>query len=381
LSPSKINDLQCPYRFRSLHVQGEERTGAEATALALGSLAHEVAADYVRHLRSQKMTQHPEALRHYAQKAWAGRSHSVPQSSLDDFQMFMDHLAEVAFDPLTIVNAEERLIFTDDWLTCAWDAEEAAWGGMIDVLGFEGTGADASAYAIDWTTASISGQFAAKKDLQLRMYGLLIHKAYKVDDVHITTKSLRTGATRDVDLGADEHAETEERIRGEAERLGRLLEMDQRMTWPAIPNAQCGICVLRCPAYAASKSEDFPLRLDSVEEARGALRTLTILDSKRKRLAELLKLWCAFQGEVEASGMVAGMWPRETVTFPTEETAAILAAAGLDHWSALKVDKRALQKITKKSEETRLEVMSHSVTKTADRFGVKAAGIDDPEEE
>jgi len=380
LSPSKIQDLQCPHRYRALHIIGTPPEESAAVALALGSLAHEVAAVYVIHLQVTRATSHPDALRQFAMERWASRPHSIPESCFDDFSLFMDNLEGVILDPLTIAGAEVRFSFTDDWKPCDWTAPAASWGGMIDVLGIDGVGANARAYAIDWTTAAISGVFAAKKDLQLRMYGLLLSKAFNIEEVHITTKSLRTGATRDVDLDGDDHIETEKRIRGEADRLSHLIEMDPRLSWPATPSTQCGICSLACPAYEASMEHDAPLRFNSESEAEQGLRSFVILDEKRKAWASAIKAWVAFHGEIEAGGMSAAMRPRDTVSFETEGVAAELAEAGLDHWSALKVDKRALARLTKKSPEVREAVMRLSNTKTTDRFGVKAAGMDEAEE-
>lgn len=379
LSPSKIETLQCPHRYRELYVLGNKPPGAEAIELAVGTLVHEVAANYVKELRDTKRQTDHAVLETIAATAWAQRPHRIPAGKYDDWALFMNNLQEFIADPETLIDAELRLAFNDQWEDRAWTDDDVAFGGMIDMAGIRGTGENAVAYARDWTTAAISGQFAAKKDYQLRFYGLLLSRAYHIDSVHITTHSLRTGATREVDLDGFDHDETERRIRGERARLEALLESDPRFAWPAIPNSQCGICQLACPEYEQSRLQDVPLRFDTADQARMALNTLTVLDSRRKALTTALKGYVTFHGAVESNGMEAAMRPRESRSYPIQQVVGVITGENQDPWAVLKLDRTKFK--AKKYNPARDAVEQLAVVKIGDRFGVKAAGVDDQDEE
>lgn len=379
LSPFKIETLQCPHRYRDLYVIGNEPQGAEAVALALGSLAHEVAATYVNHLAKQKSATDIDWLAELAHDAWRDRPHRIPESMFQDYTVFTHTLANYVFDT-DLVEAEARIAFNQHWDVVTWHDPDVAFAGMLDVVGvrYQG-GAPVSAYAIDWTTAAISGQFAAKKDLQLRFYGLLLARLFDIHDVHITTKSLRTGATREVDLDSADHEQTEARIRDERARLLRLLETEKDFDWPAVPNSQCGICQIPCPEVNFAEQGDVPLRLESLESAQDALRRLTLIDSRRKGIMAALKGYCTFYGAVEAGGMEAAMRPRAAYSYPTSQV--MLSLEPDDSAQVLKVDRTVLNRLAKKQPDIFGAVAELAKVKTSDRFGVKAAALDDAEDE
>lgn len=381
LSPSKIETLQCPHRYRQLYVLGQEPPALEAVELAVGTLIHEVAAMYVSHLRDRKRQTDHAALQAYADAAWEHRPHRIPEQHRADFFGFVGVLEQQVFEPETILEAEHRVTFAEDWTTIAWGDQLAAWGGMVDVVGVRGAGEDAEIYAIDWTTAAISGAFGVKKNLQLRMYAMLLGREYGIERVTISARSLRTGAEQTMTLDAADHAETFERLTRERERLAELLDLDPRFPWPAVPNSQCGICLLKCPIYEESLKGDLPLRLENREDAASALQQVVLLDAKRKGLMAILKAYAAFHGPVESGGMEAASRPIEKRDYPTARVAELLRAGGIDPYLVLKLDRKALTSQTKKDKDLRADVEALAKITIGERFGVKALKLEEEGDE
>lgn len=381
LSPSKIQTLQCPHRYLQIYVKNADPVGVEAEELALGQLVHEVAAVYVNHLAANNRQTDLDALAAYADAAWAGRPFRVHDAARPSFELFIDNLGNVVFDPQAIVETELRFAFDKHWKVRTWASDEVAWGGIVDVLSIHGSGADSTASAIDWTTAAISGVFGLKKDLQLRHYGLLIYKAYGIAKVKIETISLRTGSRKVVELDENDHAETERRLNDERARLERFMALDERFPWPASPGVECGICQLACPAYDRSKLGEVPIRFQTVEEARGALAEVIAIERRVDALKDRLKAWTGFHGAVEVGGIEALMKPQEKRTYPVKEVFTQLVDADRDPWKVLSITKTTLNRELKKDPELLKAVNALATVKTGERFTIKKIGLEDGGEE
>jgi len=374
LSPSKLAALACPYRFRALYLLDEQ--DPKDHMLLVGSLVHEVAGAYMERLRETRRGTDLDFLHAVAEHHWRHRDHAIPEEAFEDFGLFVARLGEYIAKPEAIVDIEYALAFREDWTGCEWEDPEAAWGGMIDVWSIEGKGQDARAIVEDWTTASLAGVFGHRKDLQTRQYGLLIHKATRIDNVEVKVRSLRTGAVRELSLGPEDHEQTERRLVHERERLVALIALDDPSAWPAVPGHQCGICNLHCPAIDAMPSE-LPMKCGSAEQAEEALGRLILLDRVRRAHTKALRGWIQFRGPVHAPGKVAEFRPGESRLWDLPAVLEVLQEHGIQPGEVLNVDARRIKKLSK---EARRALDQHVTKGVKEKFGVYSTEGDDEEE-
>lgn len=378
LSPTKIQTLDCPRRFRALYIdQVDEGTAPE---LALGSLVHEVAASYVRLLRDQRRASSEYDLGEIVKAAWTGRDPDVSAEMYPDFIRFCRELLNWIPDPDTIVDAEQDLAVTEDWKPIGFSDIGAAFRGILDVIQIVKGEHGARILVRDWTTGALGGSIEGKKDLQLRHYGLLAACTYGVGEVEVTMHSLRTGASVTVELKEGDHEETRARLLAERTRLGGMLE-DASFAWDPAPGTACGICRLSCPAAGQALAAGAPLRAESPGHARDLLAQVVILDEFRKRLMKPLRGFASQHGAIENNGMVYEARPTVSRTYPMGETAVVLEAAGIPSGAVLKVDGKLLKKAIGKNRELAEAVAALEIRKTSERFSVHKAGPPDEDEE
>lgn len=376
LSPSKIATLSCPHRYNQLYVLGNRPAGPEGQALALGSLVHEVAACYARHLRDEKRNVDLNALQQYATAAWNLRPETVPVECWKEYELFIRQLGRVEIDGKAIVQAEYGMAFDLDWKPVDWSSDDVAYGGIIDLLMLSENEDGPYAHAIDWTTAAVSGVFGAKKDLQLRIYALYIAKLTGVARVWIETISLRTGARLGLMLGPDDHDATEKRMKEERARLVRLLHANNE--WPAVPGVECGLCTLACPLAMQIQTEA-PLRIIGPEHALDVLGRYILLEKTRKDYARVLKAYTGIHGAVELNGLAYGPFGAPTRTYGTADVLRVLKQYGIDPAEFLVVDKRKLGKLAKIDAMASASMEAIAKKTVRESFSLKSVGL--PEDE
>lgn len=363
VSPSKLNDFACPYRFNLVHVKQVDE--AEEPVLLLGSLTHDVARDYFLHLKMAGLLSDHAALDEMARKQWDYRQYGLLEGYRAQFFGFIDVLRQYTIpEGDRILGVEARAAFDEEWNRVGWDDEAVAFGGILDLI----HGTPAKLTIVDWTTAALGGQFALKKDLQVRMYGLLAWRHTKVPAIACEVRSLRTGAVHTIELGPDDHIETEERIRGERDRIHALLAKGPKHEWPAVPCSQCAVCHLACP-YEADNTE--LIRITDARQAKQVHEELIRLEARKKELLGPLKAWVGVNGAVQSGGVEATFRTSNRYSYDTADVYQVM----LDHGyparlalDVLSVDRRKLTKCLKGNADLLLAVEALAKVKPQERF-------------
>jgi hypothetical protein len=371
LSPSRLQTLNCPHRFLELYMKGYREPDNQA--LAHGRLIHQVAALYFHHLKKEKLATDHTFLEVAADKAWEKRQDVIPDSASDDHETFINQLREVVIDPATIAGVEQRVSFHEDWEPAKWDDPMTAYRGVLDLCTVEGPKEEQFIHVRDWTTAALAGQFQAAKDLQLRIYALMMHKITKRDRIKVTVHSLRTGAEKSVELVGDEHIVTESRITLERKRLLAHLD-DPDYKWPAVPGAACSYCTLNCP-YEARYQDTIRLILGEGIDIHEFHKQLIFLESQRKKMVELLKGYVGQHGNVVTGDIEARFNLVERRSYSIGDLLITLQAAGIPDeqiYETFSVDKRKLKKLLKGNDELYDQVEEITTIQHTERFAPTA---------
>lgn len=363
LSPSRLETWTCPYRYQQLIVRGVKEP--DTAALEQGRAVHDVAANYVRHLVAAKLQTDHAQLDAIAGNVWAGRSAVLSEEHRPDFAGLVRELRGLVIEPELVLGTERQIAFADDWSSVEWYSQSAAWRSIFDLVETP----EGRLRITDWTTAAVSGAHGARKDLQLRFYGLMAWRAYSNPEVEIVLWSLRTGSRVVVELAEEDHHKTERRIRDERERIRKQLEI--RGDWPAIPGGQCGFCRLACPEVDRALSRGVPLRLETAEQAALAHQTFIVLDRQLSGLREALKSYVGVHGAIESSGRAATFRTQLGHDYDTPAVYDALRAAGFSHGeavAALSVDRSAVGKLCRGREDLWQAIQTLDHPKTQEKF-------------
>jgi ferredoxin len=377
VSPSKLRTFGCPYRYQQVYVLRKKEV--KTLPLALGSLIHDIAAEYFATCATFKDTSHSR-LDAIVSDKWFTRDTLIEQSSRDDLDLFVSNLRDYPIDPQRIAAMEQRLALTENLTITAWSATDVAYGGIMDLVTMEGQGLQIT----DWTTAAISGAHGNEKDFQLRFYGWLLYTyaglqpehsplLRRRNEIEVRTKSLRTGKEVCVQLTEGDHEKTWERIESERQRILTFIEDDG--PWDACAGSLCGICRLECPL---EQKEGAPMvRLLDEADASAAHQRLIIIEREAKALKALLKGYVGVHGSVVSNGIEARIDPTERVSYP--DTHAVLELLGRAGYSprdcddVTKIDRTALKKLLKKDGDTWAEVDELASVEISERFSAVAS--------
>lgn len=370
ISPSKISTASCPYRYWQVYVRGVNDS-SRSPALALGSLAHRVAE---RWFSDGDRTGHGswKRLEGIAEAEWANRHPMIDEDLRDDFDLFMDKLREVDIDHSHVAGVERRFAFDAEWQPVPWDSEQVVYGGMADLVTVRPVKGRMLMQIYDWTTATLSARFGAKKTFQLRFYAMLARQATYNEGklfegtIRVTARSLRTGAELTVDVPFEEHDQLVKSAELEAKRIAELADLNAPPD--AIPGSECGICLLRCP-FEVDEAER--VRIEDEKEALARHRELIWIEQNRSRLLSLLKSWVGRHGPVAQAGKVAEFRTSESLEWDPEELRTFLRERDYreDDWlGVLRVDRKALQRLLKGDKERLEEVEQLATRSTSERF-------------
>lgn len=346
LSPSKRSDACCPYRYQQIHVLGRSEPYVPMPLL-VGRLVHQLAEHYFEHLASTGQATDYEALDQAARSVWRRRPSEIPESEYGDFEQFTDTLRDFSVPPGYSVEAvESRLAFDDRGQPATWD--DCAYGGMLDLTMLKGR----HLLIVDWTTAALGGVFEAKKDEQLRFYGMLAWMKWKKPEITVETRSLRTGARRFVELEHGDHEAMWARLTRERERLLDALDDEYVASgsdWPAQPGHVCGICRLRCPLGESWESvHGSPVRIETQDQARKLHERLILLERQRSHIMKALKRYVGVHGLLDTNGVVARIQVQKRREYDTQEVYRRLLEADYNEreiLGILRVDRRKLNRV------------------------------------
>jgi len=367
VSPSKLRTFGCPYRYMKKYIKRTEEP--QVLPFAMGSLTHDIAAEYFSACASSGLTSNDRLYR-ITDDCWFKRDPLIEADSWDDVDMFVRTLAEYPIDPKAIVGVEQKLSLREDLTVTAWDTTDVAYGGIMDLVTAEGSGYQ----IVDWTTAALGGVHQRQKEFQLRFYGWLFYtylgltaENNRRNEIAVRTKSLRTGKEIEVQLTPDDHAKTWSRI--EIERRRIMERVDNDGPWEACAGSLCAICHLDCPLEKIEGAP--PVRIDDAKSAGEVHQRLILVDRERKLLTSLLKSYVGVHGSVESNGVEARIDSTEKHNYDVPGIIECLSASGWnerDIHAVLSVNRTKLKKACNKDEATWIACEAEDDPSFSERF-------------
>jgi hypothetical protein len=303
LSPSKVKDLECPFRFREVHLRGVKEI--PTPELLVGSLVHRVAAAYMDWLSENDESHDIGELEETIKRMWVNRDPRLGPDEWPEYRRMALNLQFRIMEGATIAGTETSIAFDKEWDSCPWESENARYGGIIDMHQVEGTGKDAMIVVTDWFCGGLGAEFESHKMMQLRFYAYLLFKKYGISKIRIVVDSLRMNSSRTVDLDHDDLVSVGEFIEAESEALAQRDPLFDD-NWPAQPCAICERCQLECPLLDTVECNLFRApKFNEETPLRTALDNAILAERYLKQAKKLLKNHVALHGPVVGEGMVA----------------------------------------------------------------------------
>lgn len=300
ISPSRLNILRCPARYKAEYIEGIDvhRPGWE-----LGGVFHEAAAEYVRHCSEHGGRDKTEGLtimhRHKA-------SAELPTDLIAEFErvfrQFLRHYKPVN-RPLGV---ELKLAADADGNLVNYDSEDAIVRGRVDVV--EET-RDARLQVVDWKTSYAP----IHREIQAKVYIYLAARAFRTyPDYRVRFYYPRLNEEYDLDYQDSDLEQIADEVEAAHRKLRGMVD-DPDYEWPARPSSLCYYCPVKseCPALSLARRYDAGAPLTSEDEARDAAERLVALDAERKDLRSALKDYCNFEGRVDAGDIEVGYFDQE----------------------------------------------------------------------
>lgn len=152
-------------------------------------------------------------------------------------------------------------------------------------------------------------------------------------------------------------------------------------TFPATPGPSCHFCTLQCPI--ADQQVTVPKRLD-IQQYHALGGWLLVAEKQLRAAKKLMKNACGVFGAATVNGMVWDNRPSTSVAYPLDAVMEVLKARGgmgAFEDPSLTISKSALAKLFKQFPQLETDLKPFAQEKTSYRFGAKAPGQDDGEEE
>lgn len=381
LSHSRLSDLSCPYRFRAIYVD-KTHTPSESQAMLIGSAVHAALARY--------------------------RTHCL-ESGVDSDVEFWDKLvAEAADDEVRKILISIR---KSNAITLARDCD---WWGVEMRMGFR-IDSDGHLQRCDWRDGACA--FRGIVDFAFRVGDTL----YVIDDktgqapdsadqilTYLALLLIHEPSLRPqyVEGGYWMHARhprylsvlsaSIDEVREKLDRLetwivDKIVEVNERTEWPAVPGTTCKWCEIQdCPARTAAiqahtDAVSPPTEIVTREDAVRAAQFINVIDGLVKNVRERLRAWVEENGPVQTPFGVAEIRRYEgwECTDPYA-LVRMLAGYGLpvsDVLRSMSISKTALEKLMKRSgKQAAIGIVLKSTGEPteSERFGIYKSTKDDP---
>jgi hypothetical protein len=238
-----------------------------------------------------------------------------------------------------------------------WDAPDAFIRGRLDLV----TVAGPRATVLDWKSGWLSED---EEGLRVAwapgLYAALLWAwAPRLEDVSVEYHYLRTGRVARVTLTRAEAAEALAFARALASRIAVALAVpDDPAAFPPRPSTACGTCpwVNRCPAGRAALEAMDEMPIADDPEARRLAGLLLAGEARVGRLRERLKQYLQDREPLPLDGLELGFFPTKG-RYDAEAVFRVATEAGLDPWTLLSADGRALAGLLRRQSELEAALM------------------------
>lgn len=276
----------------------------------------------------------------------------------------------------TIVGVEERVALDENGEPTTW--ENAAYGGILDLVQIEGTAGIVTDHKAQW---NIMSKDELDRHFQGTFYLVLLRKLYPfLRKFILNIYYARHGFTATTERTAEQLDACEQEIGIRVEAIKRWKNFDP------IPGDHCAICDGRfdCP-----KGQDLslvPAGVITAEQATSVAGRIRVMELVLKDLKKRLKEYCKENGDAAASPTWRfGFVQRSKVEFPAGAVVMKLMEQGIDPAPYQRMDAAQLKKFLKQLEHhdntSFQEVMSVASKKATTTFRGYKPGSEDEEDD
>lgn len=352
ISPSKIQQADCPYKFHKDYLTGDRPEDGPTTPvnLLVGKFVHAVLDFYTKALMNTKSVSDFTLFEEIFDKAWE-YNEWIPNSLHDEIKSDLTAYVETFVIDLQHTWRSEveialtwdglRLVSFDDpgaWLRCKLDRVEIYPDERMAVIR-------------DYKTARyIPSESKLKKNLQSIIYPFAMHKLNPYlekfrmvfDYVRWNKQVPLTYVLSNPQEGEIllEPDKIEKQLRGFTTRLQAKIDNPESM-WPAIRGELCAICNHDCPLVEAGLE---PCR--SIERAQEIAMQIEALSDKQKELRGMLQDYIKGTDQrVEVHNGHYAYMPSISVKYKVSDVVAYCMEHGMDLNKLLKFDSDKFNKL------------------------------------
>lgn len=379
LSHSAIELFEaCPARFKAERV--DKIKPLPQVHLASGSILHEVADRYFKHLVETKQRSDFAWIAEEGERVWRGRLSNyewriLPESMYEDYTgILLVIREECVIDPELVLGSETDLAFTDGWVRVPWDDPSAFFRGKLDRLALSG----------DWVADVWDLKTGRRIETdantpQTRRYGFMVKLILpEVKKVRAHLFYPRRRATYSADLDDAKLAGVGDAILRVSDQIEEMRASGQ---WPTSVSERCADCPVFYSCPEKRKAEGAAMVPETHEQAEDLVKRWVLLERAREDTRDLLKNWVAMHGPIAGGGFYADFALQHRLSFDTEELYRILQEAKLNPLRYLKGDTRKLAKEVKRDRDLMAKLEAITTDKPSTRFSLLKAGDDGEDEE
>src|SRR3990167_5409465 len=293
---------ECPAKFEAEYESG--RKGVPEPPLIIGSLVHEVADRYVKHLLDISLTSNFDQADRIAREVWdSPERDGLSLAYKDEYFDLIDKLKQsLIFEDIKAVKSCEMMVAVDShWLKTSYSGIDAFVRGRIDRVDMDH---DGNITIVDYKSGHridpISGS------MQLALYARMA-KAYwpTAQTIDIELNYLRHGIVKKARITEQDMERGKDWIESLSKSITKAREQAH---WPARPGqARRGCPIFKtCPARLVTGKITPP---GDEGEAVGLLERLILVTREREDINEAVKPWIDQFGAIEVNGMMLGLDP------------------------------------------------------------------------
>jgi len=367
-SYSKITLFQkCPFAWKCAYI--DYREAERHPSLIVGEMVHKILQEYLVTLRnSSEQSNHP-VLDNIVQKY----AKNNPEYA-DEIAEYLPAMKNVTFPPVEKAGIELKLGLDEGFGPA--DYKTAFFRGKVDFT----YRIEDRAVVIDWkTNRNLPDQQIIEKDIQTRLYALMVSAFAPVESFIVELNFLRYRVIRKLEIRREELEPLKEWIMTGIEPIESASRFDPT------PGEWCGLCGYKthcpeCRAVTESLPSSIPASIDDDDDAKRLAGMLKLVIELRNKLQSVLKEWVEKNGPIDLSGEVLDLYEYETYKWSTAEQKSklceVLIKAGISRtqiWDIFSTNKTAVCSLLRKhrKKESVSEVLATGEKSTFKRLDFK----------
>ena len=370
VTPSFLSEAECPASVRYGRIDKMPRRSD--LPLEVGRAVHAIFERVLRARQGKKATDVE-----FITAAMLECVSTVAVTELAEIRRMTD-LFLTNFHPQlgSIVGVEERVALDENGEPTTWD--NAAYGGILDLVQIEGTAGIVTDHKAQW---NIMSKDELDRHFQGTFYLVLLRKLYPfLRRFILNIYYARHGFMATTERTAEQLDACEQEIAIRVEAIKRWKNFDP------IPGQHCAICDGRFDCPKGQDLSPVPAGVITAEQASSVAGRIRVMELVLKDLKKRLKEYCKENGDASASPTWRfGFIQKAKVEFPAEAIVLKLMEQGIDPTPYRRMDAASLKKFLKQLEhhdpQSFQEVMSVANTKSTTTFKGYKPGSEEEEDD